>query len=104
MSKEINTRIVHKHDLEKNWDLASNFIPKNGEIIIYDAEQSVDDLPSSRAELIDYVRIKIGDGVTTVSQLSFTLDVWGTELITVEEIDAICGTTIQNTSASEITF
>ena len=28
MSKEVKTRIVHKHDLEKNWDLASNFIPK----------------------------------------------------------------------------
>ena len=31
-----NIRIVHKHDIEANWLKAENFIPKQGEIIIYD--------------------------------------------------------------------
>lgn len=70
-NKEMKTRIVHKHDLEKNWDLASNFIPWKGEIIIYDIEKSADDLPEDRTILYDYERIKIGDGITIVKNLPF---------------------------------
>lgn len=70
-NKEMKTRIVHKHDLEKNWDRASNFIPLEGEIIIYDIEQSANDLPEGRTVLYNYPRIKIGDGVHSVSSLSF---------------------------------
>lgn len=60
--KTLNTRIVQKHDTQANWDKAINFIPKIGEIIVYDAD---DNYP--------YARTKIGDGVTTVSNLPFTV-------------------------------
>lgn len=64
-----------------------------GEIIIYD----IDDTHN-------YERIKIGDGVSVVTELPFYQE--DVELITVDDIDAICGTTIQDASnsANEVTF
>lgn len=61
--KVLNSRIVHKHDVEANWLKAVNFTPKQGEIIVYD----IDDTYS-------YERIKIGDGSTLVSALPFAND------------------------------
>jgi hypothetical protein len=58
--KNIKSRIVHKHDVAANWDLAINFIPKQGELIIYDVDSTC-----------SYERFKIGDGVTSVSNLPF---------------------------------
>lgn len=58
--KNINSRVQHKHDTEANWNKATNFIPKAGEIIIYDADLTY-----------NYPRIKIGDGNTLLSTLSF---------------------------------
>ena len=84
--KTLKTRIIHKHDVELNWNKATNFIPKQGEIIVYD----IDSIHS-------YERIKIGDGVTNVNNLPFVIST-----LTNDEIDAICGSTIQ--SASEVTF
>ena len=55
-----NVRIVHKHDVESNWLKAVNFIPKQGEIIVYDKDNTY-----------NYERIKIGDGSTLVSDLPF---------------------------------
>lgn len=52
-----NARVVQKHDTKANWDKATNFIPLPGEIIVYD----------------DLDRIKIGDGVTTVVNLPFSI-------------------------------
>ena len=69
--KQINARIQHKHDIEKNWNKATGFIPKKGEFIIYDAETSIDDLPEGRTHLIPYVRIKIGDGENYLLNLDF---------------------------------
>jgi hypothetical protein len=63
IEKEINGRIIHKHDIEENWKKAVNFIPKKGELIIYDADGD-----------IMYERIKVGDGVTAVSNLPFYLE------------------------------
>ncbi len=60
--KTLNTRIQHKHDTEANWKKATNFIPLQGEIIVYDA----DDYNSNQ-------RFKIGDGVTVVSNLPFAV-------------------------------
>ena len=77
--KSLNARIIHKHDTETNWNKATNFIPKQGEFIIYDEDSSH-----------SYKRIKIGDGTTTVINLAFTV-----APITNAEIDTICGTTIQ---------
>lgn len=84
--KNIKSRIVHKHDTELNWNKATNFIPKQGEIIVYDIDSNH-----------SYERIKVGDGTTNVNNLPFVIST-----LTNDEIDAICGSTIQ--SASEVTF
>lgn len=60
--KTYEGRILHKHDTQKNWDKAVNFIPKISELIVYDAD---DDCA--------YPRLKIGDGVTKVKELPFVL-------------------------------
>ena len=58
-NKSFNSRIVLKHDVEANWLMAVNFIPKDGEVIIYDAD------------VINPVRIKIGNGIDKVNDLPF---------------------------------
>lgn len=63
IEKNMNARIQHKHDIEINWDKASNFIPKIGEIIVYDIDDNY-----------NYSRFKIGDGVRAVTDLEFLLD------------------------------
>ena len=55
-----NVRIVNKHDTETNWQKATGFIPKQGELIVYDIDENY-----------DYERIKIGDGVQNVNDLPF---------------------------------
>lgn len=61
--KTLNSRIIHKHDIEENWLKATNFIPKQGELIIYDKDSNY-----------DYERAKIGDGQTNVNNLPFIVD------------------------------
>ena len=63
--KKINSRIQQKHDVAANWAKATNFIPKKGEIIIYDAEYN------ASGEETQAVRFKIGDGSKTVNNLPF---------------------------------
>lgn len=60
VEKNINSRIINKHDTEANWNKAINFIPKQGELIIYDIDDNY-----------NYERFKIGDGKTIVSSLPF---------------------------------
>ena len=60
VEKNINSRIINKHDAEANWNKATNFIPKQGELIIYDIDDNY-----------NYERFKIGDGKTIVSSLPF---------------------------------
>lgn len=61
MSETIfNGRIIYKHDTEANWKLATSFIPKNGEPILYDVNDTH-----------DRVRLKFGDGVTVADSLPF---------------------------------
>ena len=68
--KTIKSRIVHKHDSETNWNRATNFVPKQGELIIYDTDANH-----------SYARVKIGDGTTNVSLLPFfDIDVDSTTL------------------------
>ena len=59
--KTVKTRIQLKYDTEAHWNLAVNFIPKLGEIILY--------APDANNPL---VRMKVGDGVTKVTQLKFS--------------------------------
>lgn len=58
--KILKSRVIQKHDIEANWLKATNFIPKQGEIIIYDIDSTH-----------NYERMKIGDGKTVVSSLPF---------------------------------
>jgi len=74
--KILNSRIVHKHDVEANWLKAVNFIPKQGEIIVYDIDDTY-----------NYERFKIGDGKTLVSALPFADDALRASLLA--EIGAV---------------
>lgn len=96
-NKTIKTRISHKHDIEENWNMAVNFKPLAGELIIYDPDSTH-----------PYSRFKIGDGETSVSSLPFAFhskeEIDSLEIISVADIDAICGTTIQVAIDNEVTF
>ena len=63
--KNLNARIVHKHDIEANWLKATSFIPKQGEIIVYDIDANY-----------NHERLKIGDGETNVNDLPFYACSW----------------------------
>lgn len=58
--KTFMTRIMHKHDIEANWLVATNFVPFEGELIVYDPDNTY-----------TYSRFKIGDGITNVNNLPF---------------------------------
>lgn len=60
MSRTLNARVVLMHDVESVWNTIPEFIPRRGELIIYD----VDDTH-------EYPRFKIGDGSTGVVDLPF---------------------------------
>lgn len=63
MSDTLNARVIHMHDIEANWALATEFIPKKGEIIVYDKDENT-----------PYIRLKVGDGETLVNNLDFVTD------------------------------
>ena len=54
--KTLKTRIQLKNETAENWGKATNFTPKQGEMIVYN---------------YDIPRLKIGDGSTNVNSLSF---------------------------------
>lgn len=58
--KIMKTRVVQKHDTEENWNKATNFIPKKGEVIIYDPDVTH-----------TYSRQKVGDGTKNINELPF---------------------------------
>lgn len=64
MSDNIKSRIQLKNDTEENWNKAVNFIPRKGELIIYNAESSNDNARP-------FPRLKVGDGITNVVNLPF---------------------------------
>ena len=57
--KRYKAKVAHKHETEENWS-KSSYVPLNGEIVAYD----IDETHSAR-------RLKVGDGTTVVSKLSF---------------------------------
>lgn len=61
--KNIKSRVINKHDIEENWKKATGFIPKQGELIVYDIDSNY-----------NYERFKIGDGISVVSDLPFAYD------------------------------
>ena len=60
----MHTRIVHTHDVEQNWEKASTFIPRLGELICYDPDTKH---TSSR--------FKVGDGIHSIGELPFAVEV-----------------------------
>lgn len=62
MPNTIKGRFIQKHDTETNWLKATNFIPLKGELIIYDADATY-----------TYPRFKVGDGITNVNDLPFSM-------------------------------
>lgn len=72
----LKSRIVHKHDIEAHWKLATNFSPLAGEMIIYDPDENNEN-----------ARIKIGDGKTNVNDLPFIKDYATSSLIENHEKD-----------------
>ena len=87
-----NVRLNFKHDTEENWLKATNFIPNQGEPIVYDIDSTY-----------NYERFKIGDGVTNVNDLPFiNSDSSSIELITIADIDEICNGNI--VSGNEVTY
>lgn len=58
--KVIKARIQLKNDTQANWEHYPNFIPNQGEIIIYSADDSH-----------PYSRLKVGDGNTLIGALPF---------------------------------
>lgn len=92
--KRLIGRAVQKHDVEANWLKATNFIPMQGEIIVYDKDTTY-----------SYERIKIGDGSTLVSALPFVDDALRTALMSEigavdDKVDSI-STLVGDTAVSE---
>lgn len=58
--RTLKTRVILKHDTEENWNKATTFVPKKGEVIIYDPDNAH-----------PYSRQKLGDGEKTVVNLPF---------------------------------
>lgn len=87
-TKNLKTRIQHKIDIYDNWELATNFIPLKGEIIIYtpDPQDETDIRP---------IRMKIGDGNTPVANLEFISTKVENELIEDSE-NAVSGMAVSN--------
>ena len=79
MAATINTRIQQKHDITENWDNATGFIPKNGELIIYDDFEvktyTVEENGESVERTVLVPNIKIGTGNAFVQDLPFVDEV-----------------------------
>lgn len=56
---QYNIKSVPFHGTDAEWQL-SDYIPKQGEIIVYDKDENC-----------NFERIKIGDGINTVKDLKF---------------------------------
>lgn len=83
MEKQINTRVLSKIDTQSNWDIATEFIPRKGEIIIYGVDSNH-----------SYPRFKVGDGKTLVSALPFSTDILDSYVTETELASALNETTI----------
>lgn len=59
----LSARTIQIHDTEANWLKAVSFVPRLGEIVVYDTD-----------ETHTTERFKIGDGSTLVNDLPFTVE------------------------------
>lgn len=94
MNKQLNGRLQNKHDTEANWLKATNFIPMIGEIIVYDID-----------ETHDYERMKVGDGINTVTNLPFVdAEIWSAFNVHTHDINSIEGLKEAVGSAADAKF
>lgn len=89
--KKIKGVIIPRHDIAKNWAKAVNFVPNDGELIIYSKDSAEDlargyylDDQNKRLDLVtiggktypvqpsNIVRFKFGNGIDNVNVLPFT--------------------------------
>ena len=97
-NQRVKTRIIYKLCKASVWAQATNFIPFLGEIIVYDADAS-----ANPPQLLP--RIKVGDGVNTVSALRFIDDDLDEKVQNELENLITCGTTDPDASlASQFYF
>lgn len=87
--KNITSRIQQKHDTAANWANATTFIPKKGEIVIYDAEYNTSGVQTQA------VRFKIGDGSRTINNLPFALIDYDNRITSLENTVDGLGTAAQ---------
>lgn len=87
--KNITSRIQQKHDTAANWANATTFIPKKGEIVIYDAEYNTSGVQTQA------VRFKIGDGSRTINNLPFALIDYDNRITSLESTVNGLGTAAQ---------
>lgn len=87
--KNITSRIQQKHDTAANWAKATTFIPKKGEIVVYDAEYNTSGVQTQA------VRFKIGDGSRTINNLPFALIDYDTRIASLESTVNGLGTAAQ---------
>ena len=87
--KNITSRIQQKHDTAANWAKATTFIPKKGEIVIYDAEYNTSGVQTQA------VRFKIGDGSRTINNLPFALIDYDNRITSLEDTVNGLGTAAQ---------
>ena len=87
--KNITSRIQQKHDTAANWANATTFIPRKGEIVIYDAEYNTSGVQTQA------VRFKIGDGSRTINNLPFALIDYDNRITSLENTVEGLGTAAQ---------
>jgi hypothetical protein len=85
--KSVKTRIQHKREFETNWNLATNFVPLDGELIVYlqETDASTGELLTTqqggqtvsvltgldRTTPMPVPRFKVGNGVSRLAELPF---------------------------------
>ena len=68
MDKYFNVRIKLRNDSWTNWEERKDFIPYDGEVIIYDIPTE-EEKSKYNLNSLNYQIIKIGDGIKTLRQL-----------------------------------
>lgn len=85
MSTSTKSRIVFKTDTKENWDIHQYVFPSlKGQLYFYSNYYDTGKV-NSKGDNIYIPQLKIGDGISKVSELAFI----GNNYITFEQIDAL---------------
>ncbi len=90
--KKIDALVCNKHDTASNWnnDLAKNYVPKAGEILIYD--------PDSTNE---FPRFKVGNGIDKIDNLPFVAGTYANNILMSKDSDKTVADAIANAGQVE---